>query len=787
MAIEKDTVEYSDPTPFDGSKLQDMDTITKAIRHKQYGKDVREPIAQLGERLVKIIAETGGDPSAEVVNARGSFDLLGMREAAQETAIAKNQALTNQKFGKADAETYLKGVTAVPETFADLAAIKAKYPSGKNGLMVAADNGHKYIWANNVWTDAGVYQSVGIADGSINAEKLAGNAQTPIFMPSKDGIPNYDTNSAKFDFNCYTDQAYFWVSNKVITVPKSTVINNLINVQGSTSAKLIYTISNKTFSFVGWDGVLTSDQVMLGGLRRSKTGWSWSGSFTITIDGKQVDQYSIPPNTLFSPSSNRIPDFNSVTRVFDFASVQSTTATIVIGEHTIPVPEGTLAKPSDKAMIGNTLKVIFNVMNKTARVINWDENVDPYCLTIAFILMNHVDNPIISGGFPYTINGIDPTITRSNINFVTSTDGAPIYNAVNNTLDFNCYNDQAYLYNGGQSYRFPKNAKITVDQSLSGRSSFRFIIKLSTMEMNSIGWDVKVPFGWSELAAIRKTVNNEVLVTANFPITIVGASFKSYATVNAIDAKIKGICHRGFNIVAPEESKAAYLLAKQNGYHHWEGDINWTKDNVPMMIHDLAINRTARNIDGSTINVTTNLTDLLYSDLANYDFGIVKGERFKGEPLLTFEELVKLARYNDVFLHIEFKYEFTQEQVQMLHNIVVKYNMLDRIGWQAFGWDWLKPMMELEPNGQYELLGGSITDDYFTKMAALKTNTNTIIASQNAALSVEDIQKIADKGYPIYLWTVNDGATVRKFRDIGMVEGIMTDGSINVADELTRK
>lgn len=67
----------------------------------------------------------------------------------------------------------LAQISSVPETFTNLAAIKAKYPGGKNGLMVAADNGHKYIWANNVWTDAGVYQSVGIADGSVGNKQLA--------------------------------------------------------------------------------------------------------------------------------------------------------------------------------------------------------------------------------------------------------------------------------------------------------------------------------------------------------------------------------------------------------------------------------------------------------------------------------------------------------------------------------------------------------------------------------------------------------------------------------------
>lgn len=58
----------------------------------------------------------------------------------------------------------ISGVVSIPEAFANLAAIQAKYPNGANGIMVAADNGHKYLWANGTWTDAGVYQSAGIAD-----------------------------------------------------------------------------------------------------------------------------------------------------------------------------------------------------------------------------------------------------------------------------------------------------------------------------------------------------------------------------------------------------------------------------------------------------------------------------------------------------------------------------------------------------------------------------------------------------------------------------------------------
>lgn len=64
-------------------------------------------------------------------------------------------------------------ISSVPETFANLSALQSTYPNGKTGLFVTADNGHKFIWANGSWTDAGVYQAKGIADGSVTPINLS--------------------------------------------------------------------------------------------------------------------------------------------------------------------------------------------------------------------------------------------------------------------------------------------------------------------------------------------------------------------------------------------------------------------------------------------------------------------------------------------------------------------------------------------------------------------------------------------------------------------------------------
>ena len=109
------TIEYRDETPFTGDDHTPTE-LANAIRTKKYGKDVREPIAQLAGKL--------------------------------------SNAVLGQSIGS---------VVATPtKTFANLSELQKTYPNGADGVMVTVDNGHKYFWKNNDWVDGGVYQAAGI-------------------------------------------------------------------------------------------------------------------------------------------------------------------------------------------------------------------------------------------------------------------------------------------------------------------------------------------------------------------------------------------------------------------------------------------------------------------------------------------------------------------------------------------------------------------------------------------------------------------------------------------------
>jgi len=164
--IKRDTVEYRDPTPFDNTKLQPISEISKAIRHKLYGEDVREPLAQLPDALVKIMQETGGNQTAEVQAARGKFELLGIREDAQDNAIKENSSAIDTKVGKSYVDAVLASIAqgGPRELFYSIKALQDKYPTGEDGTYLVldasfTDGAHAFIWSasNKKWEDMGPY------------------------------------------------------------------------------------------------------------------------------------------------------------------------------------------------------------------------------------------------------------------------------------------------------------------------------------------------------------------------------------------------------------------------------------------------------------------------------------------------------------------------------------------------------------------------------------------------------------------------------------------------------
>lgn len=619
----------------------------------------------------------------------------------------------------------------------------------------------------------------GIANNSITPKQLAGEAIPVTFVPSSDGLANYNTSTSTIDFNCIHDNAYVKYYDKYIQIPNNQTL--MIDPANRSSGYISVDIDTGVPTLINAaSNVAAENSIVLGYYRifsDKKIAFYGAIATAITVDGHRNAANITPGEGIwvaFSP--NVKPNLDTTTHSFDFNATKYTTPTIFFegGQHSIPA--GTIAKPS-KVLAGldnvGSVKIGYKLSTDEATVFSWNETLPDGYIQLGMIQRG-------SGGFSSTFACTVDGVIASNDDpiFTPSKDGTPWIDFDRKVIDFNCVSDRAYIRYNQQTFRLPMNFTLDVTQLISlAATSFVFVFRPATGLIETISWSAQIPDGTLPIGSIRVTANGGYRTTG-IPVDYLG--FGSNQIPIPQHENVLAIAHRGYNTIAPEESKAAYILASQNGYKNWEGDIHFTSDGVPVMHHDETINRIARNADGSTIANTVTISQTSLATLDTYDFGIYKSPNYAGTKIMRFADFVNLARRYDVYIHPELKEAFTREQKQQLLDIVKKERMIDRTGWQAFDWTWLDDVKELSPTSQLELLGPTVfDDDFFTKYASYQTGKNNVVASVGSGVSVADIQKLIDHDIDVYVWTVDDRDTARRFASVA-VKGLMTNGGTNI-------
>ncbi|WP_217586645.1 glycerophosphodiester phosphodiesterase [Lentibacillus saliphilus] len=107
------------------------------------------------------------------------------------------------------------------------------------------------------------------------------------------------------------------------------------------------------------------------------------------------------------------------------------------------------------------------------------------------------------------------------------------------------------------------------------------------------------------------------------------------------------IAHRGASEQAPENTMPAFDLAWRMGSEGIETDVQLTKDNVPILIHDERINRTT--------NGRGYVKDYTYHELIQLDSGQWFNPSFSGTKIITLEQFLNWIKDKPLYLNIELK------------------------------------------------------------------------------------------------------------------------------------
>lgn len=142
-------------------------------------------------------------------------------------------------------------------------------------------------------------------------------------------------------------------------------------------------------------------------------------------------------------------------------------------------------------------------------------------------------------------------------------------------------------------------------------------------------------------------------------------------TIENTQDRIIIAAHRGWSARYPENTMAAYGAALKQDIDELEIDIHLTRDGVPVLIHDAAVDRTT---DG-----TGPVSALTLAELKKLDAGSWKGPQFAGERIPTVEELFSfLLDYPGILLNVEIKQK-TTETVDKTMALIGQYGLTERI------------------------------------------------------------------------------------------------------------
>ncbi len=135
--------------------------------------------------------------------------------------------------------------------------------------------------------------------------------------------------------------------------------------------------------------------------------------------------------------------------------------------------------------------------------------------------------------------------------------------------------------------------------------------------------------------------------------------------------------HKGVSTEYPENTMSAFKASVCQNYGMIELDLGVTKDGKIVVLHDETINRTGRHLDGTRIENEIKISDITYDEALSYDFGCWFSNKFKGEQIPLFSDVLTFASENRIMLKIDNKFQrFSEETQKILFDMTREYSSI---------------------------------------------------------------------------------------------------------------
>jgi len=237
------------------------------------------------------------------------------------------------------------------------------------------------------------------------------------------------------------------------------------------------------------------------------------------------------------------------------------------------------------------------------------------------------------------------------------------------------------------------------------------------------------------------------------------------------DFKITG--HRGAAGISPENSLEAIQKAVELKVARAEIDVQQTKDNRIIVIHDYSVDRTT-NGKGA-------VKDLSFSEIRSF-FIRDKNQKITGLKIPTLDEVIdKMDSGTTLLIEIKKEKALYPGIEQRVVDIINKHKVKQRCIIQSFNDEVLKTVHDIDPGIELHKLmiaklpifnlifDGSLKCKQLAEYSFIKEFSISYIFARKPV--IDEIHKLNKK---INVWTIDDTTRMKELYDLG-VDGIITN------------